>query len=58
MNNKRVVYSLRVANELIKRGYKLLDSAINIKYPKYKVFYFEDSAELDRAIEQIANSKN
>ena len=50
------VYSLRVANELVKMGFKVINSGINIKYPTYKVFYFEDTEALRSAITKI-NSK-
>ena len=50
---KCLVYTLRVANELVKRGYEIVDTGINIQKPQYKVFYFEDSEELRAEIAKI-----
>ena len=54
---KRIIYSLKLANALTERGFKVIDTAINIKFPQYKVFYFEGSAELETAIEELTNQK-
>ena len=48
-----VVYSLRVANELVNKGFELIGTGINIQNPKYTVFYFEDTKELQEAIEAL-----
>ena len=48
-----VVYSLRVANELVNKGFKIQGTGINIQNPQYKVFFFEDTKELREAIKAI-----
>lgn len=50
---KCIVYSLRVANELIKRGYQVINVENNIQFPRYKVFFFEDTPEVRKTIEEI-----
>lgn len=53
--NDYAVYSLKMANELVSRGFVVVNTSINLKYPKYQVFYFEDTRELREAMKQIAN---
>lgn len=53
--NDYAVYSLKMANELVARGFVVVNTSINLKYPKYQVFYFEDTRELREAMKQIAN---
>lgn len=48
-----VVYSLRVANDLVNKGFEILGTGINIQNPQYKVFFFEDTKELREAIKAI-----
>jgi hypothetical protein len=50
MKKDYVVYSLRLANELTNKGFKLVNTGINIKNPKYFVFFFENTKELRDAI--------
>lgn len=50
---KYTVFSLKVANELINRGFALVGTGINLQHPKYKVFYFEDTEDLRAAIADI-----
>ena len=50
MNKDYVVYGLRLAHFLINRGFELKNTSININNPKYKVFYFENSEELQAAV--------
>ena len=54
---KCLVYTLRVANELVKRGYKIIDTGINIQKPQYTVFYFEDTEALRAEIADITAHK-
>ena len=49
---KYKIFSLKLANELVDKGFVLLGTGINIKFPKYKVFYFEDTPELREAIKK------
>lgn len=52
------VYSLRIANELVKLGYKIVDSEINIYNPVYKVFIFKWEVGINEAMERILKSNN
>lgn len=54
MNSKKcLVYTLKVANELVNRGFQIIDTSINIQKPQYKVFWFADSPEIREAITEI-----
>lgn len=53
MKKDYVVFSLRVANELVNKGFNVINAGVNIKFPQYKVFYFEDTKELRNAIAKI-----
>lgn len=44
------IYSLRLAHELTNKGFQIVGTGINFSNPKYKVFYFKDSAELREAV--------
>ena len=48
-----VVYSLKMANILARKGFKVKGSGINTKFPQYLVYYFEDTPELRAAIAEI-----
>ena len=58
MKKDYVVYSLKVANFLMNEGFKLKGSAINTKFPKYMVYYFENTTELRAAIDKYESIKN
>ncbi len=47
-----VIYSLRIAKELDAKGFKIIDTGLNVKDVKKKVFIFEDSYELDNELEK------
>lgn len=51
------VLSLWLANELLERGFECIGTGTNIKKREFKVFYFEDSKELRRAIDEILKEK-
>lgn len=53
MNNKYTVYSLRVANELVNQGFKVIGTGINFQKPQYRVFFFEKTEALCAAIDKI-----
>lgn len=50
------VYSLRIANELVKLGYKIVDSEINVYNPVYKVFIFKWEVGINEDMERILTS--
>ena len=51
--DKFIVFSQKIAHELKKQGYEIIGTGINIKNPKYTVFYFEDTPELRKAVEEL-----
>lgn len=53
MKKTYVVFSLRIANELVRRGYQIIETGINTENPKYKVFYFEDTEDFRRTLEEV-----
>lgn len=57
MRNDFAVYSLRIANALANKGFQILGSRVNYKNPKFMVYFFENTPELKKAIEQLTNSK-
>jgi hypothetical protein len=58
-DNKYPVFSKKIADALIVRGFKLVDTAINRKYKHLKVFYFEFGKEFELAfLEEQVISKN
>lgn len=50
MKKDYVVYGLRLAHFLINQGFELKNTAINTNNPKYMVYYFENTQELQDAI--------
>lgn len=50
---KYVVFSLKIANELVRRGFKIVDTGINTENPKLKVFYFEDTKAFRAALKEV-----
>ena len=49
------IYSLRVADALVNKGFKLIRTGINFNNPQFKVFYFEDTPELQEAVAMLLN---
>lgn len=45
-----IIYSQKMAKQLINRGFKLIKIARNKVYPKYNVFLFEDTEQLREAL--------
>lgn len=52
--NKKLVFNRRIAAELRKRGFKLLDTMPNHNNPKLDVYVFEDTQQLNECWEEIA----
>ena len=52
-----MVYSLRVANSLVKKGFQIVETGINLKCPQYQVFFFEDTKEFREAFSNLIASK-
>lgn len=57
MNKDYVIYNLKLANLLINAGFEMVGSGINIQNPKYRVFYFKDTPELRKAVNDIINKR-
>lgn len=53
MNKDYVVYSLQLAHELTNKGFEIKATGINFNNPKLKVFYFENTVELQKAIKEF-----
>lgn len=50
------IFTLKLADELVKRGNEIVDYEINTKNPKLKVFIFEDNERLQKDISEINNT--
>lgn len=55
LDNGYKVFTLRVARELQNRGFKLLGTEPNINHPDYKVFVFENTLNIIKAVTEIKN---
>ena len=53
MNKTYTVFRLTIANKLVDMGFKCVATGINFKNPKYRVFHFENSEELQKAIKEL-----
>lgn len=56
MKKRYIVYRLSVADELVSMGYEVIGLGVNIRNPKYKVFFFEDTEELRAAVAKVTAS--
>lgn len=50
------VFSLKLANKLVKRGFEIVNWEINTNKPTLKVFIFNNSKELQDAINDIVST--
>lgn len=50
---KCLVYTLKLANQLVELGYEIIETSINTNNPKYKVFFFEDTPEIRAEIKRL-----
>lgn len=55
MKKNYTVYSLRLANQLVSKGFKIVGTGINDKNPKYNVFFFENTEEFRKVLKDITN---
>lgn len=55
--NNYCVYTLRVATALVDRGFEVKGTAIDFNNPKYKVFLFENTEELRKALWEITHKE-
>ena len=54
--NEKLVFSRRIAAELRKQGFPLLRTIPNHNNPKYDVYVFEDTENLNNQWENIMNA--
>ena len=54
--NIQKIFSKKLALELRRRGFKIIGTEPNYKYPQFDVYHFEKSEKLSEAIRDI-NSK-
>lgn len=57
MKKNYKIFTLKLANMLVKRGFQIIDWEINTNRPNFKVFIFENSKELQDAISEINKKK-
>lgn len=46
-------FSKMKAIKLRERGFQIIKTEVNRRFPKYDVFYFENTEELKKALEEI-----
>ena len=56
-NTTKVVFSKDLANKLVNLGFKLIKTEINLKDPKFKVFIFDNSEDLEAVVAQYKREK-
>lgn len=49
------IFSLRIATELIKKGYEIVDYKPNLKNPKLKVFIFRVEKDFEKDLSELLN---
>lgn len=52
-NNIQKIFTKKLALELRKRGFKIIGTEPNFKYPQFDVYLFEDTEKLRMAINDI-----
>lgn len=58
MNKDYAVFSLKLANVLASKGFKITKSYPNYKHPQYMVYYFKDTPELREVIDYYMTHQN
>lgn len=48
-----VVYTKKLARSLINEGFELKNTAVDNNNPKFNVYYFENTQELQNAIKRL-----
>lgn len=56
MKKDFIVFSLKMANVLANKGFKMTKSKVNVKNPKYMVYFFEDTPELRKAVDRYLST--
>ena len=47
---KKKIFTKKLAIYLRKKGFRIVGTEVNYKYPQYDVYVFEDTPELNQAI--------
>lgn len=53
MTNLYPIYTLRIAQQLIQRGFPIVKTGLNPTKPEFKIFYFANSPQLKQALSEI-----
>lgn len=53
MIKEKIIYSKRIAIELRKRGFRILDTRVNEHYPEFDCWVFADTIELQEALSEL-----
>ena len=56
-DNEVAIFSLRLANEFINHDQALLRTEINLKFPEYKIFIFENSEYIQATLDYELKKK-
>lgn len=51
--NNYIVFSKRLAKDLMKKGYELLEQQPNKFKPQYNVYFFKDTEEIRESVKEI-----
>ena len=54
-NNIYKVFSMSIAIKLRKKGFKIMKTEPQYKKPEFDVYFFEDTAEFRKALNEIVN---
>jgi len=54
MRTKKI-FTKKLAIYLREQGFRIIDTEVNFKYPKFDVYVFEDTPELTEAILRYTN---
>ena len=57
ITNEKKIFNRRLALELRKRGFNIINTEPNIYKPEFNVYIFEDSTELQSALTDITQLK-
>ena len=57
MTNEKIIYTKWLAYELRKQGFRLIRTDINPNFPQYITWVFEDCADIQIAINQLAQKR-
>lgn len=57
-NENKRIYSKSVALELRKRGFKIIRTEPNERYPQFDAYIFQNSKSLENALTEITNSRS